>query len=249
MNKLLKLHYLVRTILLFVALFVLILFSIISVYAEPEKTETEPGGWIEAVCTVVPADFEGSVSVMVSDVETDESYTIDCLNVNGFVGRKKIPYGKYFVDRIYTSDTFYYEGFTDLYSFELTKDMAAAKKIEIEVIKNNVPDGVFAMMPGEVTNAEPVVDDEQSDVEASSKGSTTEKNTANDDVTSNEKELERENDVASNDSVNEEGSSDDQRTNVNVLRNLGISLLATVVFVAVISLLVCIARSRYYEEE
>lgn len=229
-------------------LVVLILSSIAPVYANPDNNDAEAGGWIEAVCTVVPEGFEGSVSVMVSDIETDEVYTIDCLKANGFLGRMKLPYGKYFVDRIYTSDTFYYEGFTDLYSFELNKEMSAAQKIEIEVIRNNVPDDVFEMKQEEVLTEE-----------ISAEAPSVSENAADEQSEEHKEEktpslLIEETDEEGSESSNEEPATDVNSDEGNsavkkALRNIGISLLATVAFVGIVGLFVYLIRSRYYEEE
>lgn len=238
---------LVRKFILFAILSILIFSSIGPVYADPDKKEAEAGGWIEAVCTAVPEDFEGSVSVMVSDVETDEVYTIDCLKANGFVGRKKLPYGKYFVDRIYTSDTFYYEGFTDLYSFELTKDMAAAQKIEVEVIKNNVPEGIFEMRQEDVSEEE-VSAETTTDPDSIVEEQSNDHNEENIPDTVVE-EIDNENKNSTNETLVEDANPDDNFSTKRILRNIGISLLATVTFVGIIGLFVYLIRSRYYEEE
>lgn len=247
-NTIMKTRYPFRAFILFVSLYILILSSVLSVYADPDEKTSEGGAWVEVVCTIVPEDFEGSVSVVLSDVETDERYTIDCLKANAFVGRQKLPYGKYYVDWIYTSDTFYYEGFTDLYSFELTKEMAAAKKIEIEVIKNNVPDDVFTMVPGT-----------QSDAEASVNNSTEEDRSpqeeSDDQVPSTEPTVnnvmpEQGNDTSTDDELDEnKASSEEPLTTKNVLRNIGISLFVTCVFIAIVALIVYFVRFRYFDEE
>lgn len=237
----------IHKLILFMTLALLILSSTAPVYADPDKKEDASGGWIEAVCTVVPEGFEGSVSVMVSEAESDEVYTIDCLKANNFVGRKKLPYGKYFVDRIYTSDTFYYEGFTDLFSFELTKEMSAAQKIEIEVIQNNVPDGVF-----EMRQEDPSEKDSSNESEATLEKGEAEKQEDPKEDPSSAADLEEEGSkVSENDDTKPqtEAEPDDSSTTKKALRNIGISLLATVGFVGIVALFVYLGRSYFYEEE
>lgn len=249
MNTIKILRYPYRALILFLSLMILMLSSVLLVYADPEEKEPAPGAWIEVVCPIVPEDFEGSVSIVVSDVETDESYTIDCLKANGFVGRKKLPYGKYFVDRIYTSDTFYYEGFTDLFSFELTEKMTAAKKIEIEVIKNNVPDDVFTMTPGSQSDTESVLGIPSEEVKDTENGEDTKATEMS--ASENKADTDQGSDtsIGNEEAQESDVSSDDSLTTKKVLQDIGISLLVTVVFVAVVALIVFFVRSRYFEEE
>lgn len=241
-----NLRLLTRKFILSFTLVLLIISSISPVYADPDNTEEASGGWIEAVCTVVPEGFEGSVSVMVSEAETDEVYTIDCLKANNFVGRKKLPYGKYFVDRIYTSDTFYYEGFTDLFSFELTKEMPAAQKIEIEVIQNNVPDDVFEMRQEdgseEEISTEIDVSDAHVDKQPEDQKEELPPKAALDEA--GDEHLNDKNSVLAEDEQSEESS-----TTGKVMRNIGISLLATASFIGIVALFIYLIRSRFYEEE
>lgn len=249
MNTMKNVRYPFRTLILLASLCILMLSSVFPVYADPTENELSSGAWVEVVCTTVPEDFEGSVSIVISDFQTNESYTVDCLKANGFIGRKKLPYGKYFVDWIYTSDTFYYEGFTDLYSFELTKEMSAAKKIEIEVIKNNVPDDVFTMTPGSPSN-EDTFDDTLTDENIDSEKETVEKAPEISSMV-DKAEPEQGTDTSTNSGDLEEGeaSSGEPLTTKSVLRDIGISLLVTIVFVAVVASIVYFIRSKYFDEE
>lgn len=103
------------------------------VHANP----TVPSGWVEVRCSPVPADFQDTATVVLSNTETGEVYTITCYKVNDYIGRLQLPAGKYQVEQTTTADNFKYEALTSTISFDITADMPAAQLITLEIIKHD----------------------------------------------------------------------------------------------------------------
>lgn len=128
--------YLSRTVLRF-TMFALAVWFFLSgalvAYANP----TAPSGWVEVRCAPVPADFQDTATVVLSNTESGEVYTITCHKVNDYIGRLQLPAGKYQVEQTTTADNFKYEALTSTISFDITGDMPAAQLITLEIIKHD----------------------------------------------------------------------------------------------------------------
>lgn len=116
------------------ALMVCFLIPAPSVYALPPAIT----GWVEVRCEPVPADFSDTATVVLSNVETGEYYTITCHGINEYIGRLELPAGKYQVEQTSTADNFAYEAFTKTTTFDITADMPAAQLITMEIVKHDV---------------------------------------------------------------------------------------------------------------
>lgn len=114
----------------------------VPVYALPEQAT----GWVEVQCNPIPEDFSDTATVVFSNTETGEYYTVTCHKINDYVGRLKVPTGKYQVEQASTADNFTYEASTETSLFEITTDMPAAQLITLSVIKH---DASYELPPAE----------------------------------------------------------------------------------------------------
>ena len=119
----------------------LIFISIPSALAVPaEKPDAEPpgegafiedpeGAYVELVAEV-PEGFRGSVSAMLMNQETGKTYTITAFRVNFYSNSMQLPYGKYSVEQVYTSeDSMSYEAFIEEDEFELNSSYTLHAKV------------------------------------------------------------------------------------------------------------------------
>lgn len=109
--------------------------SVSVVYALPNAAAT---GWVEVRCDPIPKDFSDTATVVLSNTETGEYYTITCHRINDYIGRLELPAGKYQVEQTSTADNFAYEASTTIGSFEITAEMPAAQLITLNIIKHDV---------------------------------------------------------------------------------------------------------------
>ena len=105
------------------------------IYALPDDSVT---GWVEVRCNPIPQDFSETATVVLSNTETGEYYTITCHKINDYIGRMQLPAGKYRVEQTSTADNFEYEASTTVDSFEITAEMPAAQLITMSVVKHDV---------------------------------------------------------------------------------------------------------------
>ena len=108
-------------------------FSAAIVYALPMQAS----GWVEVKCEPVPEDFSDTATVVLSNTETGEYYTITCHKVNDYIGRLQLPVGQYQVEQTTTADNFAFEALTATRAFEITADMPAAQLITLQIIKHD----------------------------------------------------------------------------------------------------------------
>lgn len=102
-------------------------------YADPTESEgiapdeITPGEFIEdptgAYLTLnvdVPEGFRGSVSVTLENEETHEEYTVTAYRVNFYSNSISVPFGKYSISRVFTSeDKFLYPVHLDEYELDI----------------------------------------------------------------------------------------------------------------------------------
>lgn len=119
----------------------LIFISIPSVLAAPtDNPDTDPpgagtfiedpdGAYVELVVEV-PEGFRGSVSAMLMNQETGKTYTITAFRVNFYSNSMQLPYGKYSVEQVYTSeDGMTYEAFIEEDEFDLNANYTLHAKV------------------------------------------------------------------------------------------------------------------------
>ena len=101
---------------------------VLPVYAEP--SEGDPVGWIEVQCSV-PDDFHDSITVVISEDATGEIYSVDCREINGYIGRAELPVGTYTIFQVDAAQD--RPAGCDISTFEITADMKAAQLIRVTV--------------------------------------------------------------------------------------------------------------------
>jgi len=126
-----------------VSVFSLALFLLIAccfpVYAAPADTEATADvpstKWVD-LQAYVPADFKGSVSVLLQSDETSELYTVTSYPINDYLNSIQLPVGKYTVMQVFTSeDSFLYDAFLETESFDLQSS------IQLDVTVSHNPEG------------------------------------------------------------------------------------------------------------
>ena len=238
-----------------ILLFSIFIFScMMPVYADPTEKEEPSGGWIEVKCDPVPEEFDGSVTVIISNDETDEEHTIQCLKENKYIGRLKLPFGKYHLERASSSNNFFYEATANLSRFEITKDMPAAQLIEVEVIRNEIPEEFLGI------GSETLVDEEEASEEQDQEGapSDTEVQEVLDAPDTEGSEQPSSEDVSKGESSEEHTSKEPSLEDVSVpkersiaktIRNIAISVFAMSIFVCIVGLVVYVIRNRLGEDD
>lgn len=116
---------------------VVMLFSLIpNAYADPTDTEDtgtdftvtedfleDPEGAYVELKAEIPEGFRGSVSAMLKNEQTGETYTITAYRVNFYSNSMLLPYGEYSVEQVYTSESsMTYEAFIDEDGFNLSSN-------------------------------------------------------------------------------------------------------------------------------
>jgi len=129
--------------------------SVSVVHALPNAGAT---GWVEVRCDPIPKDFSDTATVVLSNTETGEYYTITCHKINDYIGRLELPAGKYQVEQTSTADNFAYEASTTIDSFEITAEMPAAQLITLNIVKHDVSYEIPITDAEEPTTAPELVD-------------------------------------------------------------------------------------------
>lgn len=119
-------------LMMFLSLSVCSILSSALVYALPMQSS----GWVEVKCDPIPKDFSTIATVILSNTETGEYYTITGHKVNDYIGRLQLPVGQYQVEQATTADNFAFEALTATRAFEITADMPAAQLITLQIIKH-----------------------------------------------------------------------------------------------------------------
>lgn len=115
------------------AVLVMFFLMLSTAYADPTESEgiasdeTTTGKFIEdptgAYLTLsvdVPEGFRGSVSVTLENEETQEEYTVTAYRVNFYSNSISLPFGKYSISRVFTSeDKFLYPVHLDEYELDI----------------------------------------------------------------------------------------------------------------------------------
>lgn len=127
--------YLSASLALFFLLSICCFPSVSVVYALPGALVT---GWVEVRCDPIPQDFSETATIVLSNTETEEYYTITCHKINEYIGRMELPVGKYRVEQTSTADNFAYEASTTVDTFEITAEMPAAQLITMNIVKHDV---------------------------------------------------------------------------------------------------------------
>lgn len=113
--------------------------------------EAELVGWIEIVCDV-PDDFHEPVTLVISEDETGEIYSVVCREINDYIGRAELPEGSFTIFQVIAADD--RPASCDISTFEISDHMRAAVGIKV-----TVEDATGATLISE----SPVADDSDSD--------------------------------------------------------------------------------------
>jgi len=257
LSKLSKLF--TRSAFLMVACLIL-LSSVLPVFADPD----DEGGWIEVVCDPVPADYEGTITLDLRNMETNHEVSVVCLPGNDYVEREQLPYGKYEVMRVYTLDNFFYNAVCYINAFELTEDQKTAEEINISVTKYDIPEEMLGPYIPKEEGEEDVSseDAEEEDIGAATEDSSEEVEVEAPADTS--KDAEGEEPAAKEDPVEEDPAEEEaeeepedeepepverETSTLKMLRNVVISLLFMVLFIAAVFGVVFFIRTRIADDD
>lgn len=195
----------------------------------PVGKAEEGKGWVEVKATV-PEGFDAAVIAMFTDSETYEEFTVQLLASNGYVGRKKLPYGTYTVNQAFVPTDVRYGGIPEADSFTLTGKESAAVPVllNVDILEVYGPskDSEAEVVQPVPDNKNPVLDEQPRDTDTSVTQDGHDDATENEDPSVDEKSEVPETGVAS------------------LITRIVLSLFATGVFIGLVVLVVVYIQAR-----
>lgn len=209
----------------------------------PPSSSEEILGWVDLQATV-PEGFNGSVSVQLMHADSGEVYTLTSYLLNDYCNSKQLPLGKYTIERAFTSeDSFLYEAFIDLDDFELK----TSKPLDVTVKEN--PDGALILEELSSKPEEPEVPDksepETPAVPPSESVTESEPEPSEPAIDTSSEEPFEPDDQSSTSSSADSSNVSEQDGNFSVLERIGMTIVATVIFVGIVFFIVYIVRCYY----
>lgn len=161
----------------FLLVLVLLLSLTSNVFAEPFIGD--PAGAYVELKAEVPDGFRGSISAMLMNKKTGETYTITSYYINYYSNSMQLPYAEYSIEQVYTSEnSMLYEAFIDEDSFNLTSNYTLHAKVlfnesaaayvdgslgSVQDPANDAPDSEPASQPqdSDISNSDNMTDPDQ----------------------------------------------------------------------------------------
>lgn len=238
-------HRSIHGFLAFLFLFTLLLCAAPAAQAAPsdaEKAEDPVTGWVD-IKAHVPEGFKGSVSVALENKATGETQIVTSYYLNDYVNSVQIPLGEYTVVSAFTSeDSFIYEASTKTEGFVLKDGV----DIEVTVTHNKAGEEILANIgqnpadtpaPSDESPAEP------SDPQSTDGEEATESPNTDSGVQQNEEPIESETAEGSEEPA--EADDEEDSSIAKAVRNVLLTIAATLAFLIGTILLVVYIRSKF----
>lgn len=201
--------------------------------------EPEQRGWIE-VNAEVPEAFNAAVIATVIHAETQEEYDIQLLKANNYTGKRQVPYGEYTVGQAFVPTDIRYGGIPKAESFQITGKEPSAIHIEYQV-------DILDAYKEDANTAPEAVEDPSVE-----EGSATEGESVTNDAASDGKDnsaVQEEPEINSDTDAQDTEKAPPSSSTLRIIRNISLSIFATVVFAGLVFLAVLIVRRYIHDDE
>lgn len=237
-----KTRHLLTTLVLILFLLFLIAPTVHAVPNDSSSISSEEIlGWVDLQATV-PKSFKGSVSVQLMHTGSGEVYTLTSYLLNDYCNSTQLPLGEYTIERAFTSeDSFLYEAFIDLDNF----DLKTSQPLDVTVKEN--PDGALILEELATKPEAPEVPNQSESETPTPSESVSEPSSDASEPTeqaSSEDPFETDEQPSASSSADTSNVSEEDGK-FTILERIGMTIVATVIFVGIIFLIVYIVRSHY----